>query len=64
MSVTFLILFCFFGNMNTEGRNARRTQDGNDNKEVAPHVPQGPQAPNDEEAMSNMEIRSALQTLT
>jgi len=50
--------------MNTRGTNARRAQGENVNDEVPPQVPQGPQSPNEEGAMSIVEIRADFQTLT
>jgi len=49
---------------NEFGANARRAQEENVNEEVPPQVPQDPQVTNDEGAMTTVEIRAALQTLT
>ena len=50
--------------MNTRRNNARRAGEENVNEAVPPQAPQNPQVPIEEGAMSNVEIRSAIQNLT
>uniref|UniRef100_M1DGG8 Gag-pol polyprotein n=1 Tax=Solanum tuberosum TaxID=4113 RepID=M1DGG8_SOLTU len=50
--------------MNTRRTNARRAGEENVNEAVLPQAPQNPQAPIEEGAMSNVEIRSVIHNLT
>ena len=50
--------------MNTRRNNSRRSKEENVNIVVAPLASQNPQVPIEEGAMSNMEIRASIHSLT
>ena len=50
--------------MNTRNNNARRVEEENVSEVVPPPAPQNPQVPIEEGAMSNVEIRAPIYSLT